>query len=1700
MKFSPRPEHQERAEDIAIVGMSCLVPGAAGPARFWQNVIGKVDAITDAPPDWQPEWFYDPAGPAVDRSYTRRGGFLGDLCRFHPPKYGVPPTAVEGAEPDHFIALKCAFEAMADAGAPEIPINRAKTGVILGRGLFVNRGWVAVFQRTVAVDQLVHVLGQLEPDRSPEDLDTIRRELKKRLPPANADTFPGLVHSALVGRIANRLDLHGPAYTVDAACSSTLLAVEHGIRELQGGSCDAVLVGGSQVSTPAPIHIMFCHLNALSREGKIAPFSPEAEGTVLGQGCGILLLKRKSDAVRDGNRIYALIKGAGTSSDGKGAGLLAPRTEGQQLSIERAYEMAGVSPDTVGLVEAHGTGIPLGDAVEINSLKTCFGPRRGEHPHVAIGSVKSMVGHLVPASGAVSLIKTALALHHRVLPPMLHAETANPALKLDESRFFLCTEPRPWIHGGSESPRRAGVNAFGFGGINAHVLLEEYQGEATDDADFEREWSHELVVISADSREALSQRVSKLAEWVERSTGMTLLDVAASASRWSGKHRLAVVAGSLEELTRKLTRVAPLLVDPKREKIQDRGGVFWYDQPLARDGRVALVFPGEGSQYVNMLGDLCRHFPIVRREFDLTSRAFESKGTSLARVLFPQPATAAAAETELFEMDTAVASVTAAARGLWRLLGSLGVQADAVVGHSSGEYAALLAAGAYEHDDDSAMQHAIEAGIDSAVELKSSGLLPQSVLVSVGGVPEATLDAVLAEESAEVTVAIDNCPHQKILVGSEAAMSRLLLKLQGKGGLCQRLAWDRPYHTDAFAPACEIVKRYFDSLKLRAPQVELWSCATAAQMPADAEAVRELAVRQWRSKVCFRETVLAMHEAGVRVFIECGPRGNLSTFVADSLGDKPHAAVPLDVPNRGGLEQLCRSLGTLVAHGVDVDLAPLFVRRSPLTLDLEGPPHVAPPEEPILRLDLPMLELDAEAVAKWQADAPRLAVSPAPAQNGTYNGHAAEVLPAHGPVQQPVSPGIQPTPRATVSSGTNGHHAPAVQPMPARSQSIAQAAHADFQRTMQQFLDLQVTVGAFRGGQQAIAEPPRRIEVAPAATHARLQPVFAPRSNGSAPAIPDRMSAVAHQVVPAVSPPPSNTSAAPPRNTSPASPRQYPFPFVESILEHTAERVVFECELTPEKHPFLKHHTFFGSRVSDRHPELTPLPIMPLAMSMELLAEAAAMLAPQLSVVALSDISVSRWLAFPGQSRRVRAVARLVNDQTVDARLLEADGDAEHEIAAATVELGELPETLGAPRLSRPSAGPPPWKPEAVYQQILYHGPAFRGIDEIESWGERAIAARVQEPKTPLLASVARGSLILPVALVDTASQIPGLTNGDLESAGATCIMAFPNTIGRLEFARGVFSGEPLAAVSQFEMVPGKLNSDTEFVDGRGQAVLRYLKRVEETVPFPLPLYRYALNPHTAFKERSLNDLFRDVPGADRVSICEATAGGERLWIKGIWARMLAYQILSPDERAAFNRQKLPPVALADWLLGRLAAKEAVRARLQHGGCHADTEIRNDVEGRPEAWIDGERAADISLAHKTFEAVAVAAMPGEFRGLGIDCEPLDPLPAEVLADAFTDAERQLIASAGDATAWARAGWGAKEAAGKALGRGVLGGPRNVVIKSVDQKTRSLTLSLRGQMAEAFPEFSEGRTPITAHWRQLRNQIIVLCILPMEKLT
>jgi acyl transferase domain-containing protein len=303
----------------------------------------------------------------------------------------------------------------------------------------------------------------------------------------------------------------GSSFTVDAACASALLAVEIGVRDLLTHKCDLVVAGGSNVNAPLPTMNLFCQLGALSRGEQIRPFDKNADGTILGEGLGMIVLKRRADAERDGNRI----KGVGIASDGRALHVMAPRVEGEELALKRAYEMAGISPNSVGLIEAHGTATPVGDVVELQALGRVFGERRGSLPSCALGSVKSMIGHTMPAAGIAGLIKTALALYHKVLPPTIHCDEPNPELHLEKTPFYVNTEARPWIHG-ADTPRRAGVNSFGFGGINAHVVLEEHSSEKAEAHTHQIQWDTEVFILEAESRQKLIDRSGQLKEYLVR--------------------------------------------------------------------------------------------------------------------------------------------------------------------------------------------------------------------------------------------------------------------------------------------------------------------------------------------------------------------------------------------------------------------------------------------------------------------------------------------------------------------------------------------------------------------------------------------------------------------------------------------------------------------------------------------------------------------------------------------------------------------------------------------------------------------------------------------------------------------------------------------------------------------------------------------------------------------------------------------------------------------------------------------------------------------------------------------------------------------------------------------------------------------------------------------------------------------------------
>jgi acyl transferase domain-containing protein len=460
-------------DDVAIVGMACVFPGAPDLATFWENIAAKRSCISDHP-DPETAKLIDPETKVFERIYSMRGGYLGDLATFEPMKHGVMPVDVKAGDIDQFLALRVATAAVEDAGLDLDAIDRERVEVILGHSTYFTPGNSNWYQIGLAVDQTVDILRQLLPEVAEPRMQAIREALRASLPPMTAQTPPTLIPNIIAGRIANRMDLMGTSYILDAACATSHITLDNAMKDLLTGRCDYVLAGATQTSCLALELMLFCAIGAMSRHPELRPFDRTADGTMLGEGVGVLVLRRKADAERDGDRIYAVLRGIGTASDGRALALLAPRLEGQQLAIGRAYERSGVDPRTIELVEAHGTGIPLGDQTEIRALAGVFGPRQGTRPTCGVGTIKSMIGHCRAAAGIAGVIKASLALHHKTLPPTLNVDEPSPDLHLESTPFYISTETRPWVRPRGGGPRRAAVSAMGFGGIDAHCVLEEH--------------------------------------------------------------------------------------------------------------------------------------------------------------------------------------------------------------------------------------------------------------------------------------------------------------------------------------------------------------------------------------------------------------------------------------------------------------------------------------------------------------------------------------------------------------------------------------------------------------------------------------------------------------------------------------------------------------------------------------------------------------------------------------------------------------------------------------------------------------------------------------------------------------------------------------------------------------------------------------------------------------------------------------------------------------------------------------------------------------------------------------------------------------------------------------------------------------------------------------------------------------------------
>ncbi len=922
------------AEDIAVIGLACLFPGAPDVATFWRNIVGKVDAISDPPPEaWDPSLYFDPQADDNDRLYCRKGGYLGALAQFDPLEYGIVPRAIEGGEPDQWLALHVAREALRDAGYDSLTQYRERSALILGKGTYANRGTLSMIQHAILVDYTLDILKSVQPGLSAEDLRRVRADLKRRLPRFDAETAPALIPNVTVGRIANRLDVMGPSYTVDAACASSLVAIDIAVKGLRQGEYDVALVGGLQVATPHPVLSLFCQLRALSASERIRPFDKDADGTLLSEGLGMALLKRRTRAEADGDRIYAVIKGTGVASDGRAVGVLAPRVEGEELALRRAYADASVAPGTVALIEAHGTGTLVGDAVEIEALSRVFGGRTG-WPRCAVGSVKSNIGHTMPAAGMAGFIKAVLSLYHRVLPPTINVAEPSPRLGIERTPFYINTETRPWIHAHSGSLRRAGVNSFGFGGINAHVVLEEAEHAG---ASYDTVWDSEVCVLGGGSRGDIREALLRLKDSLGRCPGAPLADVARAVNLQAGPHEkaLSIVAESTEDLARKIDRALVRLGDPAVRKIKDPSGIYYFDEPLGRSGTLAFLFPGEGSQYPNMLADLCRHFGSVRACFDRINRVFTEhpRGFLLSDFLYPPPLSGQNTEgaRALFDMDVAVEAVLTANHALHLLLKDFGITPDALLGHSTGEFSAFRAAGMFADGDEElilALNKIYRFALDA-------DRVPEPVdLIAIGAGRE-PVEALCQEVGGGAAVAMDNCRHQVVMAVKRTASAAAQALCRNRGLLYEVLSFDRPYHTPMFEAFADGMREFFVRWIVSPPATALYSCTTGGLYPATLPEIRRVAVDHWTSPVEFRRTIEQMHADGVRLFVEVGPRGNLSAFVDDVLGRREYAAIPANVSRRSGISQLHHLLGLLAAHGRFPVLAPLYSGRRLGTFELD---------------------------------------------------------------------------------------------------------------------------------------------------------------------------------------------------------------------------------------------------------------------------------------------------------------------------------------------------------------------------------------------------------------------------------------------------------------------------------------------------------------------------------------------------------------------------------------------------------------------------------------------------------------------------------------------------------------------------------------------------------------------------------------------
>nr|WP_255524802.1 type I polyketide synthase [Nodosilinea sp. FACHB-13] len=846
-------------EPIAIVGMACRLPAAPNLQAYWRLLTEGRDAIRKVPADrWDVDAFYDADPQAPGKTYCRWGGFLDGVDQFDPAFFGITPREAPYIDPQQRLFLESVWEALEDAGI----VPQALSGQPVG-----------VFAATSTLDYGQMLL------QGPEVVGTY--------------TATGLASTMVANRVSYLLNLQGPSLTVDTACSSSLVAVHLACQSLWNGESNLALAGGVNLMLTPTVTVGFSKLTALSPEGRCKAFDAAANGFVRSEGVGTVVLKRLGQALADGDRIYALIRGSATNQDGRTNGLTAPNPAAQEAVVKTAYERAGIPLNQVDYIEAHGTGTLLGDPIEAKALGNVFGPFRQLEQPVRLGSVKSNIGHTEAAAGIASLIKVALCLRHRTLVPSLHFHTPNPYIPFDQLPLRVQQQREPWVE--AENMAIAGVSSFGFGGTNAHVAL---QAAPIFTADPVADRPLHLFCLSARSQPALQAYAQAMATALTQMPQANLGDLChtVNAGRTAFEHRLALLVKDLPSLVTALEQYSPLLPPPTH--------------PSTSPG-VVFLFTGQGSQYVGMGRQLYDTQPVFKAAIDLCDELLQPYlELSLQSVLFGEDGLEEDSPTApLHQTGYTQPALFALEYALAQLWLSWGIRPAAVMGHSVGEYVAACVAGVFSLEDGLRL-------------MALRGRLMQTLPANGGMVAVfADADTVAAALPPTVSLATLNGPDNSVIAGLQSDLETVVEDLHAQGIRTKPLQVSHAFHSALMDPVLNVFEQSAQGIRFHAPTIPLVSNLTGefvgSDLPLDARYWR----RHARQPVRFADAIATLHQAGYTQFLEVGPYPVLSAMGKRCVAHSHHTWLPSLRRGQSDWRTLLTTLGHLYQMGLAIDWA-----------------------------------------------------------------------------------------------------------------------------------------------------------------------------------------------------------------------------------------------------------------------------------------------------------------------------------------------------------------------------------------------------------------------------------------------------------------------------------------------------------------------------------------------------------------------------------------------------------------------------------------------------------------------------------------------------------------------------------------------------------------------------------------------------------